>query len=805
MPFGLTNAPASFQNMINHVLREHLDVFVVVYLDDILIYSKTMEEHKQHVRIVLQALKEAGLNVSPKKSVFHTQRVDFLGYTITPNEIMMQEEKVMAVKDWPAPTDVRGIRAFLGFLNFYRRFIKGFGEIARPLTELTKKGKPFEWTNECERAFTILKEKILSQPILWHPQPERQFEVEADASDFAIGGQLGQRDDEGRLHPVAFFSKKLNGPELNYQVHDKELMAIVEAFKEWRHYLSGANHKVIVYTDHKNLTYFTTSKELNKRQTRWAEQLAEFNFRIKYKKGSENGRADALSRRPDHDQPVPPDTQTILTWEQGDLRPGQRTIMVGERLDTTPHEKMIIQANHDHAAAGHQGVGKTVKRIQRNHQIPGIWRKVSEYIQNCPQCAKNKTLRHKPYGMLQALPVAQRAWSSISWDFITKLPPSQEPMTKIKYDSIFVIVDRLTKYAYFLPYQESSTAADLAYTFLRTVLANHGAPEEIISDRDKLFTSKFWQALTEQLGVNHKLSTAHHARTDGQTERTNQTLEQYLRNYVNHDQDDWVKWLPTAQFAYNSADSEATKVSPFFANYGFNPELSRPADEPTDNPAAAVEATKLTELHQWLRKNLEEARKTMAQYFDKSKVEGPTLKEGDKVYLLNKNLRTDRPSKKLDHKRIGPFLVKAKISTSNYELALPKGMKVHPVFHISLLEPAPADAKVDESAQARMEEEREYVAERIVASRKRGRGVQYLVKWEGYDESENTWEPPKHLRKCQQLLREFHQTKQDQEALPRSQPNLPPPPRPQQAERPRPQRILPPRRARARQENPGHA
>ena len=378
-------------------------------------------------------------------------------------------------------------------------------------------------------------------------------------------------------------------------------------------------------------------------------------------------------------------------------------------------------------------------------------------------------------------------------------------MTKTKYNSIFVIVDRLTKYAYFLPYQESSTAADLAYTFLRTVLANHGAPEEIISDRDKLFTSKFWQALTEQLGVNHKLSTAHHARTDGQTERTNQTLEQYLRNYVNHDQDDWVKWLPTAQFAYNSADSEATKVSPFFANYGFNPELSRPADEPTDNPAAAVEATKLTELHQWLRKNLEEARKTMAQYFDKSKVEGPTLKEGDKVYLLNKNLRTDRPSKKLDHKRIGPFLVKAKISTSNYELALPKGMKVHPVFHISLLEPAPADAKVDESAQARMEEEREYVAERIVASRKRGRGVQYLVKWEGYDESENTWEPPKHLRKCQQLLREFHQTKQDQEALPRSQPNLPPPPRPQQAERPRPQRILPPRRARARQENPGHA
>ncbi|EAQ84694.1 hypothetical protein CHGG_08708 [Chaetomium globosum CBS 148.51] len=274
MPFGLTNAPATFQAAIDHAIRHCLDKFAVCYLDDILIYSKTLEEHKEHVRQVLDALHEHKLSVNKDKSEFHVKKTVFL--------------------------EVRG---FIGFANFVRMFIKNFGDIARPLHELTKKGTTFQWKQEHERAFQRMRNAITADPVLMLPDPSKPFEVEADASDFAIGGQLGQRDKDGKLHPVAFFSKKLEGPRLNekYPIHDKELLAVTRSIiQEWRPYLGGTTHEVQVYTDHKNLRYFTTTKVLNGRQTRWAEFLSEFNFTIHYKKGSENARADALSRRADH-------------------------------------------------------------------------------------------------------------------------------------------------------------------------------------------------------------------------------------------------------------------------------------------------------------------------------------------------------------------------------------------------------------------------------------------------------------------------------------------------------------------------
>ena len=232
MPFGLTNAPASFQSIINHVLQEYLDLFVVVYLDNILIFSHTLEEYKEHVHKVLQALQNAKLLVEPKKSDFHKQHVKYLGYTISPGKIGIDKSKIQAIEEWPQPKNIKDIRAFLGFVNFYRRFISGYREIATPLTNLTRKNTPFIWDDNTQQAFEDIKARVVSEPILTMPDPEQPFEVETDASDYALGGQLSQRDNNGLLHPVAFFSKKLNSPELNYQIHDKELMAIVEAFKE---------------------------------------------------------------------------------------------------------------------------------------------------------------------------------------------------------------------------------------------------------------------------------------------------------------------------------------------------------------------------------------------------------------------------------------------------------------------------------------------------------------------------------------------------------------------------------------------
>ncbi|PNH26348.1 hypothetical protein BJF96_g10337 [Verticillium dahliae] len=615
MPFGLTNAPATFQNMINDVLREFLDVFVVVYLDDILIFSKTMEEHKGHVHQVLTRLHQHELLVEPEKAKFHTQEVDFLGYTITPGEIRMEKSKVAAIREWPTPKNVKDVRAFLGFVNFYRRFLKGYSKTANPLTNLTVKEIEFAWNEPQEKAFRQIIDAVLSEPVLRMIDPEKPMEVETDASDFAIGGQLGQRDDQGRLHPVAFFSKKLHGPELNYQIHDKELMAIIEAFKEWRTYLSGARHEVKVYTDHKNLAHFTTNKDLNKRQIRWAEFLSEFNFTIIYRKGSENGRADILSRRSDHEQTTPPNNNAILASDkEGNLIPYHRTLAVTTRIKPAKPPKStteLIEQVHGAKAHGHQGVAKTFARLRKHHDFKGTRQDVTAVIRNCNLCKKSKAERHRPYGELKALPVPTAAWESVSLDFITSLPPSKEPLTGTSYDNILVVVDRLTKYSYFLPYKATGTAEDLAYVFLRNIVGQHGLPKELVSDRDKLFTSNFWKSLIAQLGAKHKLSTAFHPQTDGQTERTNQTLEQYLRCYINYQQDDWVTLLPIAQFAYNSSPSESTKESPFYANYGYNPTAYAERREAPDTPKATNIAVNIRKIQEQIKLDLELVRTRM--------------------------------------------------------------------------------------------------------------------------------------------------------------------------------------------------
>jgi hypothetical protein len=498
MPMGLTNAPATFQTMINNVLREYLDHFVVAYLDDLLIYSETLEEHKKHVHTILQTLQQAKLLVEPEKAIWHAKEVDFLGYTIKPGKIEMQASKVAALKDWPQPTTVKEVQAFLGFANYYRKFIKDFGRIGRPLTDLTKKENPFAWSNEAQAAFEEIRDRILSKPILQMPNPDKPFFVETDASDFALGGQLGQKDDQGQIHPVAFYSKKLHGPELNYQIHDKELMAIIQALKEWKPYLSGAKYQVTVYTDHKNLATFTTKKELNKRQIRWQEFLSEFDIRIEYRPGNENGRADALSRREDLREEIQPETQAILSINTD----GSMGIVKGlnatykEELD--PHwndqivkayatdsyltdwkknrlltkgevfyqykgkiyvpnglQHLLCKELHESPAHGHQGVTRTLERIKRNYDFPKLRQIIEEVIRTCDICQRSKASRHKPYGELQPLPIPEEAWSSIALDFVVKLPGSVEPLTGVIYDSILVITERLTKYGYFVPYKEA--------------------------------------------------------------------------------------------------------------------------------------------------------------------------------------------------------------------------------------------------------------------------------------------------------------------------------------------------------------
>ena len=300
MPFGLTNAPAIFQHMMNDIFRSYLDRFVVCYLDDLLIYSANQSEHQEHVRLVLEKLREVGLYAKLEKCKFNVSQVEFLGYIVTEKGVRMDPEKVKAVLNWATPISVKGLQSFLGFSNFYRTFIKNYSEIASPLHALTKKDIKFQWNPQAQDAFDRLKLAFTCAPVLMHVDPHLQFVLETDGSDFAIGAVLSQENSIGELHPVAFLSRKLTAAEVNYEIYDKELLAIVAAFEKWRNYLLGAQKPIIIYTDHRNLVYYTKTRKLNRRQARWSLYLSEFDFVINFRPGRLQGKSDALSRKEEY-------------------------------------------------------------------------------------------------------------------------------------------------------------------------------------------------------------------------------------------------------------------------------------------------------------------------------------------------------------------------------------------------------------------------------------------------------------------------------------------------------------------------
>lgn len=342
-------------------------------------------------------------------------------------------------------------------------------------------------------------------------------------------------------------------------------------------------------------------------------------------------------------------------------------------------------------------------------------------------------------------------------DFVTGLPNSRDPVTDIVYDAILVIVDRLTKYALMIPFRKDFTAKQLGHIIVDRLVRNHGIPKTIISDRDKLFTSNYWTTLMADIGTKRKLSTAYHPETDGQTERTNQTMITYLRLYSNQNQDNWVLLLPMAQLVYNNKQSETTGETPYFANHGRHPQLFEKTYPITTTRAEMAErsAKQLKEIHEQLKENMLTAQQRSLSYVNKKRKMAPQLKKGDKVYLRTKNLRTKRPSKKLDHVKVGPFLIDAIISPVNYRLKLPEDAKVHPVFHVSRLEPANPETPLQKTFHFETEEENEFEVSKILDHKTRNNKTEYLVHWKGYSHEEDTWEPEKNLTNCREKLRQY--------------------------------------------------
>ena len=400
MCFGLKNAPAEFARFMSENLREFLNDFVVVYFDDIIIYSDDLETHWKHVRRILQRLKEKEINLKIKKCEFAVKETEYLGHVINGESTKMQEEKLKSILEWPTPGNGKDIEEFRGLAGYYRQYIERFSDKMEVLNDRIK-APQFEWKEPEERAFKEVKDAYRHNKILMLFDQEKQIWVHADASDYAIGSEISQLDDKGRRRPVLFYSRKLLPAEMNYTTHDKEMLAIVQTFKKFRHMLQGTKFPVIVKSDHKNLRTFMTTKELNARQARWAEELASYDFRIEHIKGKENKVADALSRRPDYREGIEEKKTAMLMEDKGALIINRQMkskmirmevddenvyeeiknetrkneereeltidedgfkrfnglVFVPKKLETT-----IIRQSHDDIRNGHPGIARTVEK-----------------------------------------------------------------------------------------------------------------------------------------------------------------------------------------------------------------------------------------------------------------------------------------------------------------------------------------------------------------------------------------------------------------------------------------------------------
>uniref|UniRef100_A0A803TCI3 Gypsy retrotransposon integrase-like protein 1 n=1 Tax=Anolis carolinensis TaxID=28377 RepID=A0A803TCI3_ANOCA len=391
--------------------------------------------------------------------------------------------------------------------------------------------------------------------------------------------------------------------------------------------------------------------------------------------------------------------------------------------------------------------------ILRDFWWPKIRKDVEKYVNTCPVCQRSKTRREKPSGLLHPLPTPSRPWEIISADFITDLPPS------LGFTTILVVVDLFTKLAHFIPCVGLPTAKETADLFLQHIFRLHGLPKSLVTDRGSQFTSRFWKALQKLLGIDSRLSSAHHPQTDGQTERTNATLEQYLRCYVNYQQDNWASLLPLSEFAYNNGVQASTKETPFFANYGFHPRFFPSVIETSEVPAAEDWLQELTAVQELLHQHLDQAKEDNKRHADGHRQPGPEIKVGDRVLLSTRFLPSHRPCRKLDARFIGPYPVVAQLNPVTFKLQLPRSMHIHPVFHRSLILPADGvhpDASRLPPAPVLVDGEEEFEVQDILDSRFHRRRLQYLIDWVGFGPEERSWEDASTVH-APDLVRRFHQ------------------------------------------------
>jgi len=767
MPFGLTNAPSTFQGLMNQIFKPYLRRFILVFFDDILVYSGDMETHATHLRTALDLLRRNQLFAKSSKCIFGCKEVEYLGHIVTAEGVSADPGKIAAMVDWPLPKNIKALRGFLGLTGYYRKFIKGYGSIASPLTAMLKKNS-FGWTTAAHEAFHALKEAVTRAPVLALPNFSQPFVIECDASGGGIGAVLMQNK-----RPIAFLSKALKGKALHMSTYEKELFALVTAVQKWRPYLLG--QPFVVRTDHQSLKFLLEQKVGTPFQQKWVTKLLGYDFTVEYKKGADNRVADALSRREDWDEEITLSLLSVLTpsWTTGlkqqyeededlkqllsrwhsqeldsqrySLRDGLLLYKHRILLGQSPQLKdQVLTFLHSDPSAGHSGYEKTLHRAKRDFYWKGMRGDIKRFVRECEVCQRNKSENTSPAGLLQPLPIPTRVWTEISMDFVEGLPLSRG------HSVIMVVVDRLSKYSHFVSLSHPYTAAMVAQLFISTVFKLHGMPQTIVSDRDPIFTSLFWSELFRLQGSTLKLSTSYHPQTDGQTEIVNKCLENYLRCFAQDSPKHWTNWLPWAEYWYNTTWHSAIKMTPFEAVYGQPPPRLLSYIPGTTRVEAVDEVLRNREqILGLLQLNMQQAQQRMKRYADLNRTER-TFQVGQKVYLRLQPYRqmsaAYRRSLKLSPRFYGPFTILRRVGEVAYELDLPREARIHPVFHVSQLKPKLGSActalpqlpPIDNQGAIRPEPAQ--ILERRSRPKNNRALTEILVRWEGQTADDATWE-----------------------------------------------------------------
>ncbi|GBG75872.1 hypothetical protein CBR_g21116 [Chara braunii] len=702
MPFGLCNAPGTFQHAMNRIFHDYLDKFVIVYLDDILIFSKTIEEHVAHLDKVLSLLRQHKFKINVEKCEFGRTPVLYLGHEISTEGLKPDDAKVASIRDWPRPQCVTEMRSFLGMTGYYRTFIKNYSIVAAPLTDLTRLDTPWEWTDECEAAFRHLKHVLTHYEVLKLPDPDKPFIVTTDASQYGIGAVLAQQ--EGlRLSPVEYMSKKMPSQKLAKSTYEKELYEVYKALTHWRHYLLG--RFFILGTDHQTLRWMRTQPVLSDALKRWIEVIEQYDFDPQYLKGEYNKVADALSRRPDFSGALITEfnltdhvthswleayredqfmSEIIRRLKAKDKKTSAEFELVNGLLflEKDGNKRLCVPSSESlrslflgecHDATGHFGYKKTAANLLQRFWWPTMMRDAQLYVETC-----------------QPLPIPERPGESLSMDFMDTLITCKSGMRHI-----FVIVDRLSKYARLVPMPKTTKTEYAIRMFKENWVRDFGLPTSIVSDRDVRFTNELWKAAAAEQGTQLQMTSGNHPEANGQAEQLNRAVQHLLRHYIKPNQVDWDQKLALIASLYNNAVHSVTEVSPNSLLLTFKPRLPLdfllPENQSTAAPGTLEFAYRYEQKMQQAVEQMEKAQAAMIESENRHR-RPSTFQVRDRVWVKSSELGQEYGiSRKLMPQYFGPREVLDIVGTDpdgpSYVIRIPGHLRTYPVFHTSKLAP----------------------------------------------------------------------------------------------------------------------